>query len=133
MKVFRWSKKAELAAITLADGETREHAAIAAGIGEATLYRWLAIPEFAEEVDRLTFLTGIAHKAERLRLAKRVIRSFGEYTEKDLLDWIRYAQSETDGLKLELTALLSAVTENGAEMAGSRLTRISGPELASDE
>jgi hypothetical protein len=37
-------------------------------------------------------------------------------TDKDLLDWLKYAQGETDGLKLELTALAAAA----APLADSR-------------
>lgn len=104
--------------MSLADGETRERAAATAGIGERTIYRWLQIPEFSEEVDRLTFLTGAAYKAERLRMAKRIISQLSG-TEKDLLDWLKYMQGETDGIKLDFTELLNAVTENGGEMAAS--------------
>lgn len=108
VKPFRWTKKAEAAAIALANGETREHTAFISGASETTLWRWLQIPEFAEEVDRLTFLTGIANKAERLRLAKRIIGQIGVHTEKDLLDWLKYAQGETDGVKLDMGELLEA-------------------------
>jgi len=116
---FKWSKKSETAAISLANGDTREQAAIAAGVGAATVYRWLQVPEFAEEVDRLTFLTGIAHKAERLRMAKRVIARLDIRTEKDLLDWLKYAQSETDGIKLDFTELLSTIAADENKVAGS--------------
>ena len=90
-----------------------------AEIGERTLYRWLNDPEFSQEVDRLTFLTGIATKSERIRTAKRIIRQMMETTEKDLLDWLKYAQGETDGIKLDLTELLAAVTTHGDKMADS--------------
>lgn len=118
MIVFKWTKSAEGAAISLASGDTREAAAISAGVGVATIYRWLQIPEFSEEVDRLTFLTGVAAKAERLRLAKRVTKQLGIRTEKDLLDWLKYIQGETDGIKLDFTELLAAVTTNGDKVAG---------------
>lgn len=115
MAGFRWTKKATDAAIALANGETREQAAATAGIGERTLYRWLEEAEFAEEVDRLTFLTGIAAKAERVRLAKQVVAKIGFRTEKDLLDWLKYVQSETDGIKLDLAELVAAVTADTSE------------------
>lgn len=119
MVAFKWSKKAETAAISLANGSTREEAATEAEIGTTTLYRWLQVPEFSEEVDRLTFLTGVAAKAERLRLAKRVVNQLGIRTEKDLLDWLKYIQGETDGIKLDFTELYNAVTENAGKMADS--------------
>jgi predicted transcriptional regulator len=119
ISVFQWGKKQEVAAIALANGETQQEAAEKAGVTDRTIRNWLAVPEFSEEVDRLTFLTGIAHKAERLRLAKRVIAGLDAKTERDLLDWLKYAQGETDGIKLELTGLLAAITQNGGEMADS--------------
>jgi hypothetical protein len=56
----------------------------------------------------------IASRAERLRLAMKVIRQKvakegAIQTEKDLLDWIKFAQSETDGAKLDLAAVLEAM------------------------
>lgn len=119
MSGFRWTKNAEAAAIALANGETREQAADMARVTERTLYRWLQLPEFTEEVDRLTFLTGIAHKAERLRLAKQVIARLNIATEKDLLDWLKYVQGETDGIKLDFAELLAAIHANGDKVAGS--------------
>lgn len=119
MSHFRWTKKAEAAAIALANGRTQEEAGDIAGINRRTIQRWLDDAEFAEEVDRLTFLTGVANKAERLRHAKRVVRTLGIYTEKDLLDWLKYIQGETDGVKLDLTELFAALNENDPPVAGS--------------
>lgn len=115
MAGFQWTEKAHKAALALAEGATREAAAKEAAIGERTLYRWLDDPEFSAEVDRLTLMTGIASRAERLRIAKRVVKQrvrFDGYmfSEKDLLDWLKFAQGETDGIKLDLTALLEAAT-----------------------
>lgn len=124
---FRWTKKAEDAAIALANGETRERAAVIAEVSEITLYRWLRLPEFAEEVDRLTFMTGVANKADRLRMAKRVISSIGIVTEKDLLDWLKYVMVETDGVKLDIAGILAAVAANGDEVAAGRPNGIRQP------
>lgn len=130
ISAFRWGEKQEAAAFALAQGKTQEAAAEIAGVTDRTIRNWLAHSEFVEEVDRLTFLTGIAHKAERLRLAKRVIANLSITTEKDLLDWLKYAQSETSGIKLDFTELLTAITENDKEMAGSRPRSI-GSEIES--
>ena len=94
-----------------------------AGVNIRTIQRWLLLPEFSEEVDRLVFLTGIARKSERLKITKRIARNLGDTTEKDLLDWLKFARSETDGAKLDLTGLLRQLTEQStAEPAhGSRL------------
>lgn len=120
MSAFQWSEKATQAAIALADGDTQAEAADKAGVSDRTLRRWLLMPEFAEEVDRLTFMTGVANKAARLRLAKRVIVKLGTTTEKDLLDWLKFAQSETDGIKLDLAELRAALTGDDAPVAASR-------------
>lgn len=119
MSTFQWNEKSEKAAISLANGDTQQQAADIAGVSDRTIRRWLEDAEFSEEVDRLTFLTGVAHKAERLRLAKRAINQLGIRTEKDLLDWLKYMQSETDGIKLDFTELLAAVTTDGDKVAGS--------------
>lgn len=107
---FQWTKKREEAALKLAEGYTRVEAAAAAKVSERTVHRWLADPEFSAEVDRLTHMTGIAMRAERLRIVMRVVRQKTKdglaVTEKDLLDWLKYAQGETDGVKLDLAALL---------------------------
>ncbi len=110
---FEWTSKREIAALTLARGETRAAAAEAAGVSERSVYTWLNAPEFAEEVDRLTLMVDVASRAHRLRIANRVIRQFvkdGEDipTSKDLLEWLKYAQGETDGVKLDMAMLLEA-------------------------
>ena len=117
--VFRWTEKANVAALSLAQGETQVEAAEKSGVTSRTLRNWLAIPEFAEEVDRLTFLTGVASKAERLRMAKRVIVKLGINTNKDLLEWLKFAQSETDGIKLDFAGLYAALHADDAPVAGS--------------
>lgn len=116
MSVFAWTEKATAAAFALAEGQTRAKAAKEADITERTLYRWQHDPEFAAEVDRLSLMTGIAGRAERLRIAKRIVtqrireHDGFTYSDKDLLDWLKFAQSETDGIKLDLAALLEAAT-----------------------
>lgn len=111
---FNWTPARSTAAAALAAGMTQVRAAEEAGVTDRTLRNWLAHTEFAEEVDRLTLMTGIATRAERLRLAKRVVAQFEDdetgniRTARDPLDWIKLAQSETDGAKLDLVALLDA-------------------------
>jgi hypothetical protein len=130
MAAFKWTTKATVAAIALAEGQTRSDAAKAAAIGERTLYHWLHDPDFSAEVDRLSLMVGIASRAERLRLAQRAVRQKQSadgtlLTEKDLLDWLKFAQSETDGIKLDLAALAAAfgaapasVADPGPDRAG---------------
>lgn len=113
MTGFKWTGPREQAALAFAEGYTVEEVAAQIGVTERTLYRWRADTEFANEVDRLSQMVGIATRAERLRIAMRVIRQkirTGEIeTTRDVLDWLKYAQGETDGLKLDLTAILETV------------------------
>lgn len=109
MSGFRWSKKREEAAFALAEGCTLAETAERAEVDERTIRRWKADTEFSQEVDRLSLMVGIASRAERLRIAQRVARQQVQgglvHTEKDLLDWLKFAQSETDGIKLDLAKL----------------------------
>ena len=118
MSAFKWSESATAAAIALANGETQREAADKAGVTERTIRRWLQVAEFSEEVDRLTLMTGIAANAERLRIAKRMVLQIQFWTQKDLLDWLKYAQSETDGIKLDLAQLAAALSDDDASVAG---------------
>ena len=114
MSAFSWTPQRNAAAAALAGGATQARAAQEAGVTDRTLRRWLADSDFVEEVDRLTLMTGIATRADRLRLAKRVLAQLEDpetgqvRTARDLLDWLKFAQSETDGVKLDLAALLAA-------------------------
>jgi hypothetical protein len=105
---FAWTEKREAVALLLAQGFTQEEAGQEAKVSDRSIRRWLLHPDFEAEVNRLSLMVGIASRAERLRLAMRVVRKKGEQTEKDLLDWLKFAQSETDGIKLDLTALAEA-------------------------
>ena len=66
-------------------------------------------------------MVGVASRAERLRLAMRVVKQkvrkeTGEIvTDRDILDWLKFAQSETDGVKLDLSKL--AELAQGDDMA----------------
>jgi hypothetical protein len=120
---FEWTPSRSAAAIELAQGKTKAEVANIAGVNERTIFKWLDCPEFGAEVDRLSMMIGIASRAERLRIANRVIREKirGELvkTDKDILDWIKFAQSETDGINLNLTALARAATSTSVADSGS--------------
>lgn len=105
---FKWTKKRGEAALMLAQGYPQEEVAEEVGITRRTIYSWLRHPEFSAEVNRLSLMVNIASRAERLRLAMRIVRELGDKTDKDLLDWLKYAQMETDGVKLDLTSLADA-------------------------
>lgn len=107
---FNWTKTREKAAQALALGHTQAEAAEIAGVTDRTIRNWLSNIEFETEVDRLAVMSGVALKAERLKIVNRVVRqSIREDgtidTKKDVHDWVKLAQSETDGVKLDLTNL----------------------------
>lgn len=119
---FQWTEQRSRAAVALAEGKTQKQVAAEVEAGERTIRDWLANEDFAAEVDRLSLMVGIASRAERLRLANRVIRQRIKedeiQTEKDLLEWVKFAQSETDGIKLQLTQL-AAIAANDSPVADS--------------
>jgi transposase-like protein len=122
-----WSEEQCKAAEMLAEGHTIKETAKAVGVDSRTIDRWKTNDMFSQEVDRLSLMLGIAQKAERLRIAKRVVRQRTRgttiRTKRDLLDWLKYAQSETDGIKLDLTGdlarELAAFLAQTSTMAGS--------------
>lgn len=106
----------------LAQGYTQAEAAAQTGVTRRTVERWVSELEFSVEVDRLSLMVGIASRAERLRIAMQVIRDKiredgALQTDRDALDWMKFAQSETDGAKLDLAALLGAM--EGTETGGT--------------
>lgn len=107
MSDFQWNDERSEAARLLAQGLTKTEVAGMVGVDERTVYRWQADTDFAAEVDRLTLSVDIAGRAARLRIAMRVARQSvmddGEVlTRRDLLDWLKFAQTETAGIKLDL-------------------------------
>lgn len=126
---FVWNEKTSESAMLLAQGYTNREVSEKVGVAERTLYRWQTDINFSAEVDRLSLMLGVAARAERLRMAQRVARqkSLGGIieTEKDLLDWLKFAQSETDGIKLDLAALASAFGDDATPLAGERPDRAS--------
>lgn len=112
---FKWTAARKAAAFALADGKTRAEAAVSAEVAERSVYTWLLHPEFSEEVDRLTLMIGIATRAERMRVIKRLVaqRTKDDVIESkaDVLDWLKFAQSETTGAVNDLAeSIASAIT-----------------------
>ena len=102
---FQWSAKRTKAAFALAEGQSQQAVAEAIGVCRKTICNWLCVTEFTEEVDRLSCMIDVSSRAERLRMAMRVVRQKVRAdgtveTDKDVLDWLKYAQSETTGIKL---------------------------------
>lgn len=120
---FHWTSNRREAALLLAEGKTQQVVADEVGVTDRTIRAWLAEVEFSAEVDRLSLMTGIASRAERLRFAKRVLRQLTDEhglvsTEKDALDWLKFAQSETDGIKLDMSKIAAAFGSDETPVAG---------------
>lgn len=110
MTEFQWTSKKTEAVILDAQGHTAREVAARVGVAQRTIERWRSDTTYMEERDRLSLMVGIAGRAERLRIAHRLIRQRVSaegvvLTDKDILDWLKFAQSETDGIKLDLAAL----------------------------
>lgn len=118
---FKWTAQREAVAVGLAEGKSQEELSSDYNLSTRQIRRWLADVEFSTEVDRLSMMIGIASRAERLRLANRVIRQKLQNdvieTDKDLLDWLKYAQTETDGIRLDLDSTFDEVISS---LAGNR-------------
>lgn len=123
MSVYQWTPEKSQAAMLLAEGHTYKQVGNAIGKTDKTIQRWMADINFSAEVDRLSLMVGIASRAERLRLTKRIIRakctSDIMASDKDVLDWLKFAQSETDGVKLDLAALSAALASDDSSVAES--------------
>jgi hypothetical protein len=115
-----WDERRGQAAILLASGYTWQATADEVGVDKRSITNWMQNVEFSAEVDRLSLMVDVSSRAERLRIAMRAIRQKvredGVETDKDVLDWLKFAQSETDGVKLDLSKL-AALGEVNASLA----------------
>lgn len=121
---FAWNDQRSRAAVLLASGATRDETAAEVGVNRATIFNWLHHPDFAAEIDRLSLMIGIASRAERLRLAMRAVKAKTKdgipQSDKDVLEWLKFAQSETDGVKLDLGKLAASLAKDETPVAGPR-------------
>ena len=104
---FHWTRIRENAALGLAQGYSQQAVADTIGVCRKTICNWLCLPQFAAEVDRLTLMVGVASRAERLRIATRAVRQSVRAdgtieTDRDVLDWLKFAQSETPDVQMSL-------------------------------
>lgn len=128
-----WTQERGAAALALAEGKSQVEAACLVGVTDRTIRNWLDDERFIAEIDRLSLMVGVASRAERLRLVNRLvkqrIREEDGYiiTEKDLLDWLKFAQSETDGAKIDLSKLAELLAGEGSDSSSSNTSQ---PQLA---
>ena len=113
VKNIIWSDEQSRAAVMLAEGYTKADVSREIGVHASTITRWTQNEEFAEEVDRLSLMYGLASKAERMRLIKRAAREFERDGKPDvsgftLLDLLKEARMQTEGVKLDILSILTA-------------------------
>lgn len=109
------NERKEKAVFLLAMGHTIDEAAKEIGVSEKTIDNWKREPEFLARLDEVSLTVGVALKAERLRMANRIARKLASNrkpTTKDLLDWLKFAQSETDGSKVHVNANVNTTAVN---------------------
>lgn len=128
---FQWNERRNEAAALLAIGKTYEETAGAVNVTKKTIYNWMQDMEFAAEVDRLSLMVGIASRAQRLRwlnrtIANRINPDGSLQTDKDVVDLLKIAISETDGAKLDFSKLAELLTGESGDAVES-----SGPGLLS--
>lgn len=139
---FHWTPKRTKAALALAEGQSQQAVADEIGVCRKTICNWLCVTAFAAEVDRLSCMIDVASRAERLRIVMRVVRQKVRAdgtpeTEKDLLDWLKFAQSETTGIKLgfsrgelaELDAQIDAAMREAVDEEVNRRLAARGLEV----
>jgi DNA-binding CsgD family transcriptional regulator len=109
------NERQEKAALLLAMGQTIDEAAKELGVSEKTIDNWKREVEFKTRLDEVSLTVGVALKAERLRMANRIARKLASKktpTRKDLLEWLKFAQSETDGNKVNVNANVNTTAVN---------------------
>lgn len=120
-----WTKERSEAAVSLASGATQAETALLVGVTPRTIRYWVADPDFSAEVDRLSLMVSIASRAERLREVMRVLKKRRDAdgtltTDRDSLDWLKFAQSETDGAKIDFGKLTEALTQAEEQLSLTR-------------
>ena len=71
---YEWTDVKEKCAIKLAMGMKKTDIARQLSISRQSIYSWLEDVEFAQEVDRLSVMYGLASKAERMRIINAAAR-----------------------------------------------------------
>jgi transposase len=95
-----WSPQQQAAIELLALGKSQAEAARQVGVSDRTVRDWVRQPGFLDAVDKVTMEQGAARRAERIRIAQRIVRQQTEKdgkveTRADLIDWLKYVAQET--------------------------------------
>lgn len=111
IKEWVWTEERAKACCMLAEGKSIAGVAKEIGCSTDTIDNWRGAPEFASEVDRLTLMTGIALPAHRMRIIKaaidqRIAEDGTVLSKKDILEWMKLANEEMEGVRTTLLAAL---------------------------
>ena len=111
IKEWVWNEDRAKACCMLAEGKSITLVAKEIGCSADTIDAWRGAPEFAAEVDRLTLMTGIALPAHRMRIIKaaidqRIAEDGTVLSKKDILEWMKLANEEMEGVRTTLLAAL---------------------------
>ena len=116
---MKWTKKKNAFVEMAAEGEKIVDIARKLDMSIHTAYHWNENPVIREEINRLSLMFGIASKAERVRIAKRVVRQklLGDHvrTKKDILDWLKYVAKETEDVHLHFADLIRSLAAQREE------------------
>lgn len=125
---FQWTRNRVKAAELLAEGQTNKQVADEIKVTERTIYNWKQETVFAQEVDRLTLTRDVANRAERVRIARRMLLKKAASgaledleSSKDPIDILKFIQSETNGAIFSVPELeqLAAIIAGTPPVAGS--------------
>ena len=126
---FIWNEKRDKAAALLAQGYPKTHVAREVGVDRTTIYRWMDEDDFQLAIDELSLMLGIASKAYRLRLMNQALQQFidknGEIDISGftLLDLLKEARMQTEGVKLGIVSELAPLIEEEASVDRQRQAR----------
>lgn len=118
MSPFEWDDKNSEVAVLLGQGYSYDEVTKEVAVSKRTIVRWMKEPEFAAEVDRLSLISDISNRAYRLRMAMRIVRQKQGKSQRDLLEWLKFAQSETDGTKVDFAALFANLASDASPPSG---------------
>jgi hypothetical protein len=133
---FEWTPQRVKAAELLAEGRLIKDVAAECECSDHTIYNWRQETVFSQEVDRLTLTRDVANRAERVRIARRMLlkkAASGAIEDlesaKDPIEILRFIQSETNGAVCSIPELeqLAAILAGNSPVTGS------GPEASASD